>query len=420
MGELGHQPLASKLRYSGFREQEFVASVIPSRQHEDDRRTRRINLDANANASPSTVVIEAILAALHDVGNPSSAHAAGQDARITLENARDAVASLCDGMLPEDVIFTSGCTEANNVIVASARMTNATLITSSVEHASIARAAEALAASGGKVVMLPVAGSGLVDLRALREALRSAEGPVFLSVQTANSETGVIQPIETIAALAAEHPNVLFHSDAAQGFGKRILPVGQHRGPHVISVSGHKMHAPMGVGALLLREGEDRIRPLMLGGDQERGLRAGTQPLALIAGFAAACTERYLKLEEHVTRMRSLRDRLEAGIRTAIPSVTVNGGEAPRLPNTSNIRFPGKDAMALIAQLDAEGVLASQGSACHSQRPEPSPVLIAMGLSEEEAFASVRFSVSPLNTEDEIDSAVEVIVSACDKLALRS
>ena len=169
-----------------------------------------------------------------------------------------------------------------------------------------------------------------------------------------------------------------------------------------------------------MREGEERLAPLQLGGDQEGGLRAGTQAVPLIAGFGAACTERLAKGLDDVTLMKALRDRLEDGVRAALPSVIVNGGSSPRLPNTSNLRFPGVDAMALIAQLDAEGVLASQGSACHSRRPSPSPVLVAMGLSEDDAFASVRFSVSPLNTETEIDAACKIIASVAQRPGVRA
>lgn len=336
-----------------------------------------------------------------------------------LTAARDAVAALCDGLFPENVVFTSGCTEANNLVVASARAAGATLITSAVEHPSILRPAEAYEAEGGSVIVVPVGRTGLLDFAKLDAALHSTTGPIFLSVQVANSETGVLQPIEMIAAMAAQRGDVLFHTDAAQAFGKAALQIGGGHGPDAVSVSAHKLHGPMGVGALLLREGEARMRPLLLGGDQERGLRAGTQPLPLIAGFGAACAGRQRNLIADTTRMHSLRDRLEIGLCAALPTVLVNGAAAPRLPNTSNLQFPGVDAMALIALLDADGVLASQGSACHSRRPEPSHVLIAMGLQEDQSFASVRFSVSPLNTEAEIDAAISLVVAASRRLGIR-
>jgi cysteine desulfurase len=379
---------------------------------------QRIHLDANANVPPTAEVKAAVLHSLETGANPSSAHAAGDVARTMLMAARDAIATLCVGLFAEDVVFTSGCTEANNLIVASARTAGATLITSAVEHPSILRPAEAFEAGGGSVIVVPVERTGLLDLAKLDVVLHDTTGPIFLSIQAANSETGVLQPIEKIAAMAAQRGDVLFHTDAAQAFGKLVFQIGGGCGPDAVSISAHKLHGPMGVGALLLREGESRMRPLLLGGDQEHGLRAGTQPLALIAGFGAACAGRNRNLVADTARMHSLRDRLEIGVCAALPTVLVNGAAAPRLPNTSNLQFPGIDAMALIALLDAQGVLASQGSACHSRRPEPSHVLIAMGLQEDEAFASVRFSVSPMNTEAEIDAAIALIAAASRRLGI--
>ncbi|WP_156315321.1 MULTISPECIES: cysteine desulfurase family protein [Mesorhizobium] len=373
----------------------------------------RINLDANANAAPTPKVVAAVVRALHNSANPSSAHAAGDEARVQLEQARDAVSALCRGVYPENVIFTSGCTEANNLVVATAKALGATLITTTVEHPSVLRPAYELRAAGHDVRFVPVDAEGCIELPRLQEELQIALGPIVLSVQTANSETGVLQPIGEIAAVVADRKDVLFHSDAAQGLGKFELALGGRHGPHVVTVSAHKLHGPMGVGAILMSEGEDRLRPLLVGGDQERGLRAGTQSLPLITGFGAACEERRAHLSSHVAYMALLRDRLEAGVVAALPGVTVGGAGGPRLPNTSNLRFPGMEAMALVALLDAEGVLASQGSACHSHRPEPSPVLMAMGVSEADAFSAVRFSVSPLNTTAEIDAAISIIVQAC-------
>ncbi|CAO4157161.1 Cysteine desulfurase [Methylorubrum extorquens] len=332
--------------------------------------------------------------------------------------ARDSVVELIGGVFPEDVIFTSGCTEANNTVVSSARAAGAALITTAVEHPSLLRAAEAFRADGGMLDVLPVDGKGLIDLATLETRLRTLHGPILLSIQAANSETGVIQPIAEIAALVATRSDVVFHSDGAQAFGKTPLILGRGLGPDLVSVSGHKLHAPMGVGALLLREGETRLNPLLLGGDQEGGRRAGTQALPLIAGFGAACRDRSTAFSADVARMRQLRDRLEAGVLTALRCVKINGEGAPRLPNTSNMHFPNIEAMALVAMLDAAGVLASQGSACHSRRPEPSPVLTAMGLSETDAYSSVRFSVSPLNTESEIEAAISIIVSTCERLGM--
>lgn len=378
-----------------------------------------IHLDANANVAPTAGVIDSVLDALARGGNPSSVHSAGETGRQILACARDAVASLIEGALPENVVFTSGCTEANNQVVASARTLGAHLVTTVVEHPSLLRATEAYGASGGRVTLLPVDAQGLVQLADVVRVLERAEGPVFVSVQSANSETGVRQPWDQIAAIARQRPHTLLHADAAQAFGKLPLSLGPS-GADVITVSGHKLHAPMGVGALIYAETEDRLRPLLLGGDQERGLRAGTEPLPLIAGFGRACLDRARDLADHVAQMAALRDALEAGLRRHLPSIRINGAGVPRSPNTSSICFPGVEAMALVAALDLEGVFASQGSACHSRRPEPSHVLTAMGLSEADAFASVRFSVSPLNTRDEIDAAVLVIAAAAQRLGVAS
>lgn len=376
----------------------------------------RINLDANANVKPTPAVVAAVVEAMINGANPSSAHGAGDDARRQLEAARDAVCGLCEGVFPENVIFTSGCTEANNLVIASCLVNQTTLITTTVEHPSVLRPAEAFAARGGTLHLLPVDARGLVDPAQVETLLASISGPVVLSIQAANSETGVRQPIADIARIAAQHYNVLFHTDAAQAFGKVPLAVGGSSGPDVISISGHKVHGPMGVGALLMVESETRLRSQILGGEQERGLRAGTQALPLIAGFAAACVERKTHQESHISSMAALRDRFEQNLKAALPQIRINGVEAPRLANTSNICFPGVDAMALVAQIDAEGVEASQGSACSSQRPEPSHVLTAIGLSEADAFASVRFSMSPLNTPEQIDRATLIIVAACRRL----
>lgn len=384
----------------------------------DSADQHRINLDANANAAPTPAVVAAVLEALTHAANPSSAHAAGDDSRLMLERARDAVTGLCLGALPENIIFTSGCTEANNLVLNSARVAGATVLISAVEHASIMQPAWALRDAGHDVKVVPVHSDGTLDLVFLEAALDEITSPIVLSVQSANSETGVLQPIARIAELASKRANVVFHTDAAQSFGKEFTDLGAPNGPALVTVSGHKLHGPMGVGALLISEDEVRVAPILLGGDQERGLRAGTQAVPLIAGFGAACRERLTQLEPAIAKMTKLRDRLETAVLQKLPTVRINGAGARRLPNTSNMLFPGLDAMALVAVLDSEGVLASQGSACHSRRPEPSHVLVAMGLSEEEAFASVRFSVSPANNESDIETAASLIVEICGRLGM--
>lgn len=386
-----------------------IIDIIPmddvSRQSISDR---PINLDANANTSVTPVVADAVLSAMICAANASSAHSGGEAARAILAGVRDAVSSLAEGVDEDMIVFTSGCTEANNMVLNAVRSQSAALITTSVEHPSIMAPAHALRAEGFDVTILPVADDGLVVLAELEAAIARTHGPVILSIQMANSETGVIQPIAEIAKIVSRHPRILLHCDAAQACGKMPMEVSPG-GPHALTISGHKFHAPMGVGALLLARDEQRIGPMILGGEQQDGRRSGTEALPLIAGLGVAARERRLHLENDVRAMRHLRDRLEAAILAGVPEAVVHGASAPRLPNTSSIRFPGQDAMALVAQLDARGVQVSQGSACSSMRPVPSHVLLAMGLSEDDAFSTVRFSTSPLNTAEEIDAAAEII-----------
>ncbi|WP_213981042.1 cysteine desulfurase family protein [Sphingomonas sp. dw_22] len=371
-----------------------------------------VNLDANANTAATAAVVEAVTAALRDAANPSSTHEGGAVARTILANARDAVSSLIHGASEEMVVFTSGCTEANNTVLNAAITMGAALVTTEVEHPSVLSAARALSHQGVDVRLIGVDANGILDLDRLEQVLRDVDGSILLSVQSANSETGIIQPISQIAALLKGRSDVLFHSDAAQAFGKIPMRVGSGA-PDVVSISGHKLHAPMGVGAIVTAPGEDRIAPLLHGGDQQGGRRAGTEPVALIAGLSAACSARASTMLADVDRMRRLRDRLERSLVEYIPTARVNGAAADRLPNTSSVTFAGVDGMALVAQLDAEGIMVSQGSACSSMRPTPSHVLIAMGTTEADAFSTIRFAVSPLNTVDEVDAAVAAVARLC-------
>jgi cysteine desulfurase len=349
-------------------------------------------------------------------GNPSSGHLAGDLARGIVERARDAVVGLLEGAFEDGVVFTSGCTEANNTVLRglTARQRRI-LFVSAVEHASVLKVAQHLALEGVDVRIVPVKTDGIVDLVELEMGLRGIRDEGLISIQTANSETGITQPVEAIAGLADRY-GALFHADAAQSFGKVRTTLGRGRGPDVITLSGHKLHAPAGVGAIVSSNPALDYAPLILGGDQEHGRRAGTQSVPLLAGLGAACGQRAADFTADHERMAHLRDRLEAGISDMLPWMVVNGGASPRLPNASSMRFPGVDGMALVANLDAQGILASQGSACSSRRPEPSHVLMAMGLSEADAFSSVRFSVSPLNTSEEIDHAVQIIVAVASRL----
>lgn len=370
-----------------------------------------IDLDASANAAPTECVVAAVVAAMSaGHANPSSGHAGGGRGRGIVERARDAVAALLPGAVEDDVTFTSGCTEANNTVLAGfARATGGGVISTAVEHPSVLRPLERLERDGAAVHRLGVDRDGLVRVAELERLLALQAGPILVSIQAANSETGVLQDMGAIAAVAARYGAIL-HCDAAQLFGKQPIPMGDGVGPDVVTLSGHKIHGPMGVGAIVVADGaEVTFEPLLLGGDQERGLRAGTQPLPAIAGLAVACEERAAGGEETWSELARLRDRLERRLVDGPINARINGARAPRLPNVSSVTFPGLDAMELVANLDAEGVLASQGSACSSMHPTPSHVLIAMGVGEAAAFATVRFSLSALNTAEEIDEAAATI-----------
>lgn len=374
--------------------------------------TRRINLDASANAAVTPGVAAAVMDAMTaDYGNPSSGHQAGEAARIVLERVRDAVVLLLDGAQEDGVTFTSGCTEANNLVLLGAFSgRTATLISTQVEHPSILRPAARLADHGVDVRLLPVDRDGRIDLDRLASHLREATGPVLVSVQAANSETGAMQDLAAIAELVASRSETLFHSDCAQAFAKHRIALGDGVGPHALSLSGHKINAPMGSGALVVGAGvELALEPLILGGDQEGGARAGTQALPALAGLGFACSEWRAAGPSAWTRMQELRDLLEEHILHSIPDARINGSAAPRLPNITSLTLPGLDGMALVAQLDAHGIAVSQGSACSSRRPEPSHVLTAMGLSEADAFSTIRLSISIATTRDEIEEAISVL-----------
>jgi cysteine desulfurase len=380
---------------------------------------RRIELDASANAPVTPAVADAVLAAMTSgCGNPSSGHQAGERSRIILEGARDAMAALLDGVQEDGVTFTSGCTEANNLVLEGLlRERRGTLVTTAVEHPSILRPAARLAAKGISVRYLPVDDAGKVDLAALETELADANGFVLLSVQAANSETGVLQDLGEVAGLANKRGDILFHADCAQAFAKLRIALGRGIGPDVVTLSGHKINAPMGIGAMAVASDcELALQPLLLGGDQESGRRAGTEAVPLIAGLGAASREWAATRSAVCERMTELRTMLEDGIMRQVRGAGVNGAAASRLPNISSMTFPGLDGMALVAQLDGHGISVSQGSACSSRRVEPSHVLTEMGLSETDAFSTIRLSLSRLTTFDEIGQAVDIIASVGRRL----
>jgi cysteine desulfurase len=360
---------------------------------------KQIYLDYNASTPVEPRVAAAMRGALEDgYGNPSSAHWAGTAAKALLERARGQVAALL-GCTPAEIVFTSGGSEANNYAIKGiyfARQDKpAHVITSAIEHPSVLGPCRFLERLGARITRLPVDGSGRVDPESLRRAI--APDTILVSLMHANNETGAIQPIEDCARIAREH-GIPFHTDAAQTVGKLPVRVAE-LGADLLTVVGHKAYAPKGVGALYVRSGL-ALESLIHGGGHESGRRAGTESALLATGLGAAC-ELAGDLGWTV-RARELRDRLWQALRSHFGErVVLNGHPERRLPNTLNVSFVGRIGADLLAA--AEGVAASTGSACHSGRVEISPVLAAMGVTEEVALGAVRFSLGRGTTAEEID-----------------
>ena len=339
-------------------------------------------------------------------GNASSIHQEGQQARAAVEQARGSVARFL-GCRPAEIVFTSGGTESDNLAVFGSAKAGDHVITSTVEHHAVLHAVERLGERGVEVEFLPVDGQGVVAAQDVRKALR--RNTSLISVMMANNETGALQPVAEIGRIAVE-AGVRFHVDAVQAAGKVPIEV-DSIGCHLLSISGHKMHGPQGTGALFVRRGT-RLEPLFAGGAHERQRRAGTENVAGIVGLgkAAECAAD----SEAPARMRALRDRLEMGLMEHASGV--NGGEAPRVPNTSNLWFDSVDGEALVIALDLKGLAVSSGAACSSGASEPSHVLEAMGLSASQTRSSVRFSLHRQTTEDEIDQAIELVAAQVARL----
>lgn len=379
----------------------------------------RIYLDANATTAPLDVVVaETLRIMTSGAANPASAHSAGADARRLVERARDVVCDICLGAEPENVIFVSGGTEANNMVlrpfVADPKIE---FLVAPVEHASILTPL-ADADVAGRVRWMNVDSSGRVDPTEVGRRAAGIAGSIVLAIQAANSETGVIQPIaEIVRALRSERPDAFVLLDAAQAVGRIPIDI-DVLDVDAVSFSAHKLHGPAGVGTLILRDPDARpLPPLLLGGGQENGRRSGTLNVAGIAGFAAALTARRDSFAETVATLASLRDAFEQRLTDRLgDGIAFNGRAADRVANTSNVRFAGADGMRLLALLDSKSVMASQGSACSSGRPEPSATLLAMGLTPKDAFASLRFSFSILNTMDEAIGAAETAASLVQEI----
>lgn len=370
-----------------------------------------IYLDNNASTAPDPEVLEAMGWALRDLyANPSSQHPAGWRAAEAVERAREQVAALIS--CPSRAIsFTSGATEADNLAIAGlwegSRATGSsrnTVVVGATEHAAVLESARSLRAAGGRVIEVPVDRFGVINLDALNEVVD--EDVLLVSVMAANSETGTLAPLSDVVAIAKEH-GAYVHSDATQFVGRLRLDM-EALDLDMVSLSGHKIHGPKGVGALAARRGVP-IASRIHGGGHERGLRSGTLNTPGIVGLGVAAELAVRRFREAMA-IADLRDRLHQGITARLDGVSLNGHFTERLPNTVNLRFAGADAEAVMTSL--RRVACSVGSACSSGVPAPSHVLVAMGLSSEEAHESLRFSLSRNTTTADVDAAIEEIVSA--------
>ncbi|MEW5774727.1 MAG: cysteine desulfurase NifS [Thermodesulfobacteriota bacterium] len=360
-----------------------------------------VYLDNNATTRVDPAVLAAMLPFFGErYGNPSSMHAFGGGVGRDVARAREQVAALL-GCSPREVLFTSCGTEGDNTAIRSAleaQPGKRHFVTTRVEHPAVLGVAHRLEEQGCDVTLLGVDDQGRLDLEELRAAIR--KDTALVSVMYANNETGVVFPLPEIADICKER-GVLLHTDAVQAAGK--LPIDLARLPvDMLTLSGHKLHGPKGVGALFVRKGTP-FRPFLLGGHQERGRRAGTENTAGLVGLGAACEKAAAHMDGERTRVAALRDRLQAGLAASIPENMVNGGESPRLPNTLSIAFKYVEGEAILLMLDRFGICASSGSACTSGSLEPSHVLRAMGVPFTFAHGSVRFSLSRFTTDADID-----------------
>lgn len=373
-----------------------------------------VYLDNNATTPVLPEIVEAMRPYLTEqFGNASSAHRWGQQARGAVERARANVAKLL-GAAANEIIFTGGGTEGDNqALFCTLELQRGDhIITSSIEHHAVLHASDRLRELGYEITIVPVDSECRVNPDDVRRALRPTTR--LISIMTANNETGVLQPVTEIGKIARE-AGVLFHTDAVQAAGKVPLNVVEI-GCDLLSISGHKMHAPKGIGALYIRKGT-KLGPLIFGGGQERSLRAGTENVAAIAGFGkAAEMSRAWLSSGGPERMATLRDRFEQQVLAAIEAAIVNGAGAARVWNTSNIAFEGAQSEALVIALDLEGLAVSGGSACSSGAVEPSHVLTAMGMPVDRARSSVRFSLGKQNTEAEIEFALKLLPEAVARL----
>jgi cysteine desulfurase len=379
------------------------------------RKVLRFYFDHNATTPIAPEVLETVVSCLGQVyGNASSIHHFGQSAKQRLEAARRQLAALINAS-PQEIVFTSGGTEADNMailgVTRAASVDRKHVITCAIEHPAVLSTCKQLMEEGAEVTSLRVAASGVVNPDDVRRALRP--GTVLISIMHANNELGTLQPIAEIAQIARE-ARVPLHVDGVQALGKIPVDV-QALGVDLYSMSGHKLYAPKGVGALYVKRGT-RLAPISFGGHHERDRRPGTENVPGIAAFGAAAELAGSRLQEDAARLSGLRDRLENAVLDRVSGAGINGSRWNRVPNTSNLYFDGIDGEAMVIALDLRGFAVSTGAACSSGALTPSHVLKAIGLSDERARASMRFSLGRANTFEQVDALVEAIQASVNHL----
>ena len=381
---------------------------------------RRIYLDNSATTAADPAVIEAMLPFFtEDYGNASSIHYYGQRARAAVDKARHQVAGLLNSR-PNEVVFTSGGTEANNLAIRGLAEANEKhgrhIITSSFEHSAVKNVCEDLEKRGFRVTYLPVYEDGVVRIEDVKNAI--ADDTILVTIMMANNEIGTIQPVEEIGRLVRElrasGRKIWFHTDAIQAAGKIPVDV-ETIGCDLLSISAHKIYAPKGTGALYVRRGT-RLHPQSFGGRQERGIRAGTEAVPNIVAIGAACEIAGAELEFVAVEQGDLRDKFEARVGEIIPDITFNGRTDKRVPNVSNISFSHVEGEGLLISLDMHGVAVSTGSACSSGSIEPSRVIKALGHDDSLARGAIRFSFGKFNTAEDLDRVLEVLPAAVENL----
>lgn len=379
-----------------------------------------IYLDHNATTPLHPQVLEAMLPYLKEkFGNPSSPYRFGNEAGAAVEGARAVIAKYA-GCKPNELVFCSSGTESNNLALRGAayalRSEGNHIVTTAIEHHAVLNTCKALEREGFNVSYTKVSAEGVVDIEALKENIK--EDTIIVSVMHANNETGVVQPIEEIVRIAESvrkrRRSLVVHTDAVQSAGKLPLNLSELNAD-LVTFSAHKLYGPKGSAALYVRQGTPLVT-VTTGGAQERGLRAGTENVAGIVGFAKGVALAFDDVESGGERLRTLRDGLEEGVRLLVPGMRINGEGASRVPNTSNMAFESIDGESIVLGLDIQGICVSTGSACSTGEPEPSHVLRAMGLSPRDAQGSIRISLGRSTQEDHIEAVVKALASTTERL----